>query len=95
MTNKEFHKAYMELKDKFPDFKNSLVIIDTKKELHNATEGDAIELIQALAHIANDDRVMFAVLLTVGEYLRSKLDQDEINGLTKLHLKRMINENIN
>lgn len=95
MADKKFLQAYMELKDKFPDFKNSFVIIDTKKELHNAFEGDALELIQSLCHIANDDRVMFAVLLTVGEYLRSKLDQDEINGLTKLHLKRMINENIN
>jgi hypothetical protein len=95
MTQREFTKAYVEFKIKFPDFKNSFVLMDTKNEIHNATEGDAIQLIQAMIEVSSNNPMMYAVFLTVGEYLRSTLSQKEIQGLTKIHLEKLTKENVN
>lgn len=95
MTQKEFTQAYLEFRKKFPNFKNSFVLIDTSAELHNASEGDALEVIKCMIELANKNPLFHAVFLTVGEFLRSDLSASEINSLTKLHLEKVTRENAN
>jgi hypothetical protein len=95
MTEKQFTKAYQEFKDKFPNFKNSFVLVDTSDELHNASEGDAIEVIKCMIELSMKNPLIHAIMLTTGEYLRSELSASEINTLTKAHLERVTKESVN
>jgi hypothetical protein len=95
MTEKQFVKAYEEFKSKFPDFKNSFIIVETSNELHNASEGDAIQVIKCMIDLADKNPIVHAILLTTGEYLRSELSASEINSLTKAHLERVTKDSVN
>lgn len=95
MTQKEFVQAYKEFKIKFPDFKNSFIIVETTNELHNASEGDAIEVIKCMIDLGNKNKLIHAILLTTGEYLRSELSASEINSLTRAHLERVTKDILN
>jgi hypothetical protein len=95
MTEKQFVKAYEEFKSNFPDFKNSFILVETTNELHNASEGDAIQVIKCMIDLADKNPLIHAIILTVGEYLRSELSASEINSLTRLHLERVTKDSVN
>jgi hypothetical protein len=95
MTEKDFTQAYQEFKSKFPNFKNSFVLIDTSEELHNASEGDALEVIKCMIELSEKNPIIYAVILTAGEYLRSELSASDINNLTRVHLERFTKERVN
>ena len=95
MTEKEFIKLYNEFKLKFPKLNNSFVLLDTGKELHTASEGNALEVIKSIVELSNNNEVFFSIFLTVGEYLSSTLDNKQIQGLTRINLEKFTRENSN
>jgi len=95
MKNKEFEQACKEFKQKFPKLQNSVIFIENDDDIHSALEGDIIGTIRTLVDSANADSLQFSILLSVGEMLRSKLSEDKINGLTKMHLKKSLEKNVN
>jgi hypothetical protein len=95
MTEKEFIDTYNNFKESFPNLKNSFLLVDTGKALHVAGEGDALELIKSLIQLCNNNDSFFSMFLTVGEYLRSSLSNQQIKSLTKLNLEKFTKENSN
>jgi len=95
MTEKEFIKLYNEFKLKFPKLNNSFVLLDTGKELHTASEGNALEVIKSIVELSNNNEVFFSIFLTVGEYLRTTLDNNQIQSLTRINLEKFTRENSN
>jgi hypothetical protein len=44
---------------------------------------------------ATNDPLQFSILLTVGEMLRTELTEDKVKSLTKMHLKKSLEKNVN
>ncbi len=95
MKNKEFHAILKDFKYKFPNLQNSIIFMESNGDIYSALEGDVIGTIRTLIDSAKSDPLQFSILLTVGEVLRSELTEDKIKSLTKIHLQKSLEKNVN
>jgi hypothetical protein len=95
MTNREFKKEVDDFKSKFPHLQNTVIFIESDDNIYSAMEGDIVGTIRALVDSAKSDHLQYSILLTVGEMLRNELSEEAIQSLTKLHLKKALEKNVN
>jgi hypothetical protein len=95
MTNREFKKEVDDFKSKFPHLQNTVIFIESDDNIYSAMEGDIVGTIRALVDSAKSDNLQYSILLTVGEMLRNELSEEAIQSLTKLHLKKALEKNVN
>ena len=95
MDEKQFTEETKQYKAKFKNLKSCIILTDANGELYTAVQGNPIHIIKTLVELAESDPYFLSVFLTVGEYLRAKLSAEQVNGLTKLHLKKALDENAN
>jgi hypothetical protein len=95
MTNKQFEQACNEFKQKFPKLQNSVIFIENDGDVYSSLEGDVIGTIRTMVDSATNDPLQFSILLTVGEMLRNELTEDKIKALTKMHLQKSLEKNVN
>lgn len=95
MNEKEFTEETKLYKAKFKKLKSCIILTDADGELYTAVQGNPINIIKTIVELAESDAYFMSAFLTVGEYLRAKLSAEQINGLTKIHLKKVLDENTN
>ena len=95
MTENQFKEETKFFKAKFKNIKSSIILTDADGELYTAVQGNPIHIIKTLIELSESDPYFMSVFLTVGEFLRAKLTKEQRHGLTKLHLKKSLEENAN
>ena len=95
MTEKQFTLETKLYKDKFKNLKSSIILTDADGELYTAVQGNPLHIIKTLIELSESDPYFMSVFLTIGEFLRAKLTKEQRHGLTKLHLKKSLEENAN
>jgi len=95
MTEKQFTEETKIYKAKFKNLKSSIILTDADGELYTAVQGNPINIIKTLVELSESDPYFMSVFLTVGEYLRAKLSKEQRHVLTKINLKKSLDENAN
>lgn len=90
MNKNQFKEETKLFKEKFKNIKTSIIISHADGELNTAAEGNPLYIIKTLVELSMNDPYYMSIFLSVGEFLRYTLSSEQINGLTRLSLKKAL-----
>lgn len=95
MKQSEFKNLVDDINSKFKTLNSSIIVIEDKSGLYTCMNGNPIDLIKILIDMAQNSPIHMSILLSVGEFLRKDFSDEEVRGLSKIHLEKAIKNSSN